>query len=143
MNRKARRSASPRKKARPQPIDASARLSSRWLLLSFGVAGLAMAGLYIAIASRTRPPINHTDPQLIDMGRRLYATECASCHGANLEGQENWMTRGANGKLPAPPHDRSGHTGITVIRVSSISLRQGQPPIRPGMPRTCRRSPTA
>lgn|SRR5579883_275584 len=110
MNRKARRSASRRREGIPSPIDASARSSSKWLLLSFGLAGLAMAGLYIAIASRTRPPINHTDAQLIDTGRRLYVTECASCHGANLEGQENWTTRGSNGKLPAPPHDRSGHT---------------------------------
>ena len=26
---------------------------------------------------------------------------CASCHGANLEGQPNWKERRADGKLPA------------------------------------------
>jgi mono/diheme cytochrome c family protein len=35
---------------------------------------------------------------------------CASCHGARLEGQPNWRERGADGLLPAPPHDASGHT---------------------------------
>ena len=35
---------------------------------------------------------------------------CASCHGANLEGQPNWRIRMSNGRLPAPPHDASGHT---------------------------------
>ena len=49
------------------------------------------------------------DRDLID-GQTLYVEECASCHGANLEGQPNWRTPDANGVLPAPPHDASGHT---------------------------------
>jgi mono/diheme cytochrome c family protein len=44
------------------------------------------------------------------MGRSLYAEHCASCHGANLEGQPNWRKRLPNGRMPAPPHDASGHT---------------------------------
>ena len=47
---------------------------------------------------------------LVAEGKRDYATHCASCHGANLEGQPNWKERGADGKMPAPPHDASGHT---------------------------------
>ena len=43
-------------------------------------------------------------------GAVLYADNCASCHGANLEGQENWRSPGPDGILPAPPHDESGHT---------------------------------
>jgi mono/diheme cytochrome c family protein len=43
-------------------------------------------------------------------GARLYAEHCASCHGANLEGQPDWMRRLPNGRLPAPPHDATGHT---------------------------------
>jgi mono/diheme cytochrome c family protein len=43
-------------------------------------------------------------------GRNLYQTNCASCHGAQLEGQPNWMSRLPNGRLPAPPHDETGHT---------------------------------
>jgi len=43
-------------------------------------------------------------------GERLYTTHCAVCHGANLEGQPEWRRRKADGKLPAPPHDASGHT---------------------------------
>ena len=40
----------------------------------------------------------------------MYARVCATCHGANLEGQPNWRARSPNGRLPAPPHDASGHT---------------------------------
>jgi mono/diheme cytochrome c family protein len=46
----------------------------------------------------------------IDAGRALYADNCASCHGANLEGQSNWQSPNADGVLPAPPHDATGHT---------------------------------
>jgi mono/diheme cytochrome c family protein len=40
----------------------------------------------------------------------LYGEYCAACHGAELEGQANWRQRDADGLLPAPPHDETGHT---------------------------------
>lgn len=43
-------------------------------------------------------------------GREVYVADCAPCHGTNLEGQPNWKERRADGKLPAPPHDETGHT---------------------------------
>ncbi len=43
-------------------------------------------------------------------GEAIYKTHCAACHGAALQGQPEWRTRGADGRLPAPPHDASGHT---------------------------------
>jgi len=46
----------------------------------------------------------------IETGQALYSQHCASCHGANLEGQPDWQTRKADGRMPAPPHDDSGHT---------------------------------
>ena len=50
------------------------------------------------------------DHRDIDTGRSLYVYNCASCHGANLEGQPNWQSPNADGVLPAPPHDQTGHT---------------------------------
>ncbi|PWE26553.1 cytochrome C [Pararhodobacter marinus] len=46
----------------------------------------------------------------VAQGRVLYDTHCASCHGADLRGQPGWQRPGADGRLPAPPHDASGHT---------------------------------
>ena len=43
-------------------------------------------------------------------GEQLYQQQCASCHGAKLEGQPNWRSPNDDGVLPAPPHDASGHT---------------------------------
>ena len=50
------------------------------------------------------------DAPTINLGGSVYAKNCTSCHGANLEGQINWRQRDSNGYLPAPPHDESEHT---------------------------------
>ncbi|MFO7310413.1 MAG: c-type cytochrome, partial [Pseudomonadota bacterium] len=48
--------------------------------------------------------------EVIEQGRQIYADQCASCHGAQLEGQPDWKTPLPSGRLPAPPHDADGHT---------------------------------
>ena len=68
---------------------------------AFAVASTAMA------AEDSLPPAG---PQELAVGARVYAKNCASCHGVNLEGQPNWRQRNANGRLPAPPHNARGHT---------------------------------
>ena len=49
-------------------------------------------------------------PARLALGRQVYEAHCASCHGAELEGEADWRKRRADGTLPAPPHDASGHT---------------------------------
>lgn len=46
----------------------------------------------------------------VERGQIVYQRFCSLCHGKNLEGQPNWRKRKSDGKLPAPPHDESGHT---------------------------------
>lgn len=58
-------------------------------------------------------------------GAELYADACASCHGAALEGQPNWKERGPGGRLPAPPHDASGHTWHHSDRVLFRIVKEG------------------
>jgi len=43
-------------------------------------------------------------------GKGVYAQHCAACHGIQLEGQPNWQEKLPTGRMPAPPHDASGHT---------------------------------
>jgi mono/diheme cytochrome c family protein len=50
------------------------------------------------------------DRDVVSRGEIIYAENCASCHGANLEGEENWRRRNSDGRMPAPPHDETGHT---------------------------------
>jgi len=69
----------------------------------FVVPAVALvAGSWSLLANRQSPDVR--------LGQQLYQENCASCHGVNLEGQENWKTPDENGILPAPPHDETGHT---------------------------------
>ena len=56
------------------------------------------------------PRLKPDDARLLAIGEQVYLKHCAACHGAQLEGQPEWRSRGADGRLPAPPHDASGHT---------------------------------
>lgn len=53
---------------------------------------------------------NPRDTQQLERGPMIYKKFCAVCHGENLEGQADWRKRKPDGKLPAPPHDETGHT---------------------------------
>jgi len=46
----------------------------------------------------------------VALGQKIYAANCASCHGDKLQGQPNWKEQMPDGRLPAPPHDSTGHT---------------------------------
>ena len=85
-------------------------LVSGGFVVTLGVlAGVALWPFGESGDSRT-VTLRPDDPSVVASGAQIYAAQCASCHGAGLEGQPNWRERGADGKLPAPPHDRAGHT---------------------------------
>ncbi len=52
----------------------------------------------------------YDDPAAVAAGEEIYAEHCAACHGARLEGEPDWRVADADGYLPAPPHDETGHT---------------------------------
>jgi mono/diheme cytochrome c family protein len=80
----------------------------RWLLAA-AAAFLAGAIAYVLWQNR-QSAIPADDAQQVALGRRIYERHCASCHGAKLEGQPGWRNRLPGGRMPAPPHDASGHT---------------------------------
>lgn len=53
---------------------------------------------------------NPANTSQVAAGAKIYAEHCAACHGAKLEGQPDWRQRLPNGRMPASPHDESGHT---------------------------------
>jgi mono/diheme cytochrome c family protein len=81
-------------------------------LLAVGTAAFLLApeAPPLAPTPAALAPLAPLDPARIAEGERLYAAACAACHGANLEGQPDWQQRRADGKLPAPPHDATGHS---------------------------------
>ena len=73
------------------------------------VLGAAMGAVTLVLPSVPARAFFHDTPD-VEGGRAIYATKCASCHGANLEGQPDWQSAREDGTYPAPPHDETGHT---------------------------------
>lgn len=74
------------------------------------------------------------DPEVLATGKALYMQHCATCHGANLEGQPNWKMPDANGVYPAPPHNRDGHTWHHPDLVLLEIIAQGGTMAKSAMP---------
>jgi S-disulfanyl-L-cysteine oxidoreductase SoxD len=94
--------------------------------LATGLVLLALAGCDGLWGGR--PPalrLQPDDPKVLALGKQVYDRHCAACHGARLEGQPNWRTRDAGGRLPAPPHDASGHTWHHTDEVLFRITKQG------------------
>ena len=81
-----------------------------WPVIALAAAGIAGLVAWSVWPSGSVPLANPDDLRQVALGRAIYQDRCASCHGANLEGQPNWQGREPNGRMPAPPHDASGHT---------------------------------
>ena len=63
-----------------------------------------------AAADQAEGLLPYRDAEAVARGAEIYAATCAACHGEQLQGAPNWKTRDAEGYLPAPPHDETGHT---------------------------------
>ncbi|KKL47389.1 hypothetical protein LCGC14_2336000, partial [marine sediment metagenome] len=79
-----------------------------------GTAAVAAMAVWAASDGERSPSLTvlgaPVDAAMIELGQQVYAENCASCHGAELEGQPDWRRRLDNGRMPAPPHDADGHT---------------------------------
>lgn len=103
---------------------------------AFGACGTGGGTARSGPAPATTGPL---DADLVARGQPIYASGCASCHGAAGEGVADWRTRGADGSYPPPPHDASGHTwhhadGLLyrIVRDGCAVYRVGATPC--GMP---------
>ncbi|MCA9949568.1 MAG: c-type cytochrome, partial [Anaerolineales bacterium] len=66
------------------------------LMWGIGMLGVLLI-LIAAVVSLSSVPssvasyeIDPSDTASVALGQQVYATNCASCHGENLEGEENW-----------------------------------------------------
>jgi len=77
-----------------------------------GACVIVGAGFYLtrAFNNSGTQVMERGDVASLALGRTIYVDHCQACHGDKLQGQPNWQVRKADGRLPAPPHDESGHT---------------------------------
>lgn len=71
---------------------------------------IAVALLLAAAGAAAFAFVTHR-PAKPDLARaaRVYAANCAGCHGDKMQGQADWRHVNAQGRLPAPPLDGTGH----------------------------------
>lgn len=71
-----------------------------------GLTASALIATWILVELRAHAE----NAETMALGRSIYEAQCAACHGAELEGQPDWQMPLPSGRLPAPPHDATGHT---------------------------------
>ena len=87
--------------------------STPTLIVGLIIISLVIIFIYLSLAAKNaeaRIVLLPGDLSVTKLGKTVYMGNCASCHGAVLEGQVNWQQRDSDGYMPAPPHDVSGHT---------------------------------
>lgn len=95
---------------------------------------IAAGAFYFGAGDRGRAEgrVDVRDPAQIPRGRVVYEQRCAVCHGQRLEGQADWRIRLSNGRLPAPPHDDTGHSWHHADEVLFAIVKNGLvPPYAP------------
>ena len=101
-------------------------LTSRKLMQGAAAVGLLITTGIVLLGVEPRPDSE------IARGQKLYADHCASCHGSNLEGEPNWQSPKPNGRMPAPPHNETGHTWHHSDRDLLLITKKGLGAIVPG-----------
>lgn len=107
-----------------------------FVMLAFFIEGCASAQPTLTNFPGTpRPPIPTLSATQVALGRTVYQSNCANCHGANAEGAPNWKKPDDKGNYPPPPHDDSGHSWHHSDRVLYEIIRDGsRDPLRPDAP---------
>ncbi len=70
-------------------------------------------------------PSRPGDFSMVMNGAKLYARNCARCHGPRAEGVVNWQRRDATGNFPPPPLDGSAHTWHHPRRQLANTIKNG------------------
>jgi len=100
--------------------------------LAVAIAGGGLAWLFGGGDQTRAGQADPNDPARVALGRTVYQQQCATCHGVKLQGQPNWRERKSDGKLPAPPHDATGHTWHHPdAQLFAITKHGVKPPLAP------------
>jgi len=102
----------------------------RWLAVAAALA-LALGAVLIWWGKGGDALWQEEPAALAAAGESLYVVHCAQCHGGALEGQPNWRERKSDGRLPAPPHDQTGHTWHHPDEQLFAIVKHGLGPLAP------------
>ena len=70
----------------------------------------------------------------VNLGRELFVTHCAICHGENAEATPDWRKTDAAGNYPPPPLNGSAHAWHHPLAVLERTIAEGGVPLGGVMP---------
>ncbi len=93
------------------------------------LAGTGAAYVMFGLPGGVTGTADSGDAGQVALGKEVYGTACASCHGVELEGQADWRKALPAGGFPAPPHDETGHTwhhaDEFLFRYTKLGAKEG------------------
>ena len=95
------------------------------LLLLAGCQGTLDTSAPAQQQAQTIPTLPTFTPTDIALGEKVYAINCASCHGETLAGEADWKQQNDDGSFRSPPHSADGHTWHHADNVLIESIEKG------------------
>lgn len=95
------------------------------VLLILGLAVVAILSSYSYLEQQNDSTIWYSQAQ-VNQGETIFLDQCASCHGRQAQGAENWTQADAAGNRPAPPLNGSGHAWHHSLANLTQTVTQGR-----------------
>ena len=70
----------------------------------------------------------------LETGKRLFAVNCAICHGADAQGRAEWKKTDENGNFPPPPLNGNAHAWHHSLAMLGEVIKAGGQPMGGIMP---------
>ncbi len=103
------------------------------LIFVFGLVACEQEKAVIELTA-SKVPQRQYDASQLSLGKKVYQTNCASCHGGQAQGDANWRKKDADDHYPAPPLNGSGHAWHHSTAVLSDVISNGSVPGKGKMP---------
>ena len=75
----------------------------------------------------TEAPERWYDVDRVESGEKVYAANCAVCHGARGEATPDWRRREPDGSFPPPPLNGTAHTWHHPFGILARQIKFGAP----------------
>ena len=100
----------------------------RLMILHVIVPAIAALALTAALpAAGAEAPERWYDRSRIESGGKIYAANCAECHGARGEATPDWRRREPDGSFPPPPLNGTAHTWHHPFGILARQIKFGAP----------------
>jgi len=114
----------------PRQDERQSRVTQEYPTMTLRRIALAFAALALvapAPVAGADTPERWYDQSRIDSGGKVYAANCAVCHGVRGEAAPDWRRREPDGSFPPPPLNGTAHTWHHPFGILARQIKFGAP----------------